>query len=262
TTTSAPPRPAPAVGMQQEALYAQNGMGRFAEVPQPPQASPVYAPVPMQTAPTVSNVQPLQGTLRPQLPEMPAPPPPARPVESPRSGHSTFTDKIRAVIYPSSRSFSSVPESPASPYSVNTQYQPPDAQPRPQPVQRFAEAQYPSAGINRGEMIYQSPENSLAASQVYPSYTETVSNARQQGEESGLAQLSRMLRESQPELPKAVINGNMQSTAPRPGLSVDPQEIQQFQSQVIQAARLDEAHDRSGMAQPRPTITSPMGTQL
>ena len=264
TTTSAPPRPAPAVGMQQEALYGQNGMGRPAEVPQPPQASPVYAPVPMQTAPTMSNIQPLQGTLRPQLPEMPAPPPPsARPAEPPRPARSTFTDKIRAVIYPSSRSFSSVPEAPASPYSVNTQYQPPDAQPRPQPVQRFAEAEYPSAGVNREEMIYQSPGNSLAASQAYPSYADAVSNVRQPGEESGLAQLSRMLRESQPELPKAVINGNMQNAAPRPGLSVDPQEIQQFHSQVMQAARLDEAHEHSGMTQPRPAAAaSPMGTQL
>lgn len=264
-TTSASPRQAQAAGVQQEVLYGQGGMGRAGEVPQPPQASPAYAPAPapMHTAPMMSNVQPLQGTLRPQLPEMPAQPPPARPVEPPRSGHSTFTDKIRAVIYPSSRSFSSVPETTPSPYGLGTQYQNPDAQPRPQPSQRFAEAEYPSASINREEMIYQPSGNSLAASQVYPSYTGSNSGARQPGEESGLDQLSRMLRESQPELPKTVINGNTQNTAPRPGLSVDPQEIQEFRSQMMQAARLDEAHERSGMAQPRPAAaSSPMGTQL
>lgn len=262
TTTSAPPRQAPAAGMQQEALYGQSSMGRPAEVPQPPQASPMYAPAPVQMAPTMSNVQPLQGTLRPQLPEMPASPPPARPVEPPRSGHSTFTDKIRAVIYPSSRSFSSVPEATASPYGLNTQYQHPDVQPRPQPSQRFADAEYPSPGVNREEMSYQLPGDPLAASQTYPSYTTSVASSRQPGEESGLDQLSRMLRESQPELPKTVINGNMQNPAPRPGLSVDAQEIQEFRSQMMQAARLDEAHERSSMTQPRPAAPSPMGTQL
>lgn len=260
TTTSAPPRQAPAASTPQETLYGHGIMGRPAEAP--PQASPAYAPAPMQAAPPASNVQPLQGTLRPQLPEMPAPPPPARPAETSRSGHSTFTDKIRAVIYPSSRSFSAVPETTASPYSLNAQYQHPDVQPRPQASQRFAEAEYPSASVNREEMLYQSPGNSLAASQAYPSYSDSAANARQPGEESGLDQLSRMLRESQPELPKAVINGNMQNTAPRPGISVDPQEIQDFRSQMMQAARLDEAHDRSGVTQPRQAVTSPMGTQL
>jgi len=261
-TTSTSPRQARAAGGQQEVLYGQGPMGRAGEASQPPQASPGYAPAPMPAAPALSNVQPLQGTIRPQLPEMPAPPP-ARPLEPPRSGHSTFTDKIRAVIYPSSRSFSAVPETTSSPYGLGPQYQNPDAQPRPQPSQRFAEAEYPSASIHREDMIYQPSGNSLAASQAYPSYPATHAGARQADEESGLDQLSRMLRESQPELPKTVINGNMQNAAPRSGLSVDPQEIQEFRSQMMQAARMDEAHERAGMAQPRPAApSSPAVAQL
>lgn len=215
------------------------------------------ATVAQQTA--VSNGQPLQGMLRPQPPEVTTPP---RPVEPPRAGHSTFTDKIRAVIYPSSRSFSSVPEAPAAPYTLGTHHQHPDVQPRPQPSQRFAEAEYPSDSIEREEMIYQAPGTSLASGQAYaaPSAGSALT-PRQPGEESGLDQLSRMLRESQPELPKVVINGNIQNATPRPGLSVDPQELQEFRSQMMQAARLDEAQERTGTAPIRPVAAS-MGTQL
>lgn len=232
-----------------ETAYAQSSQGRPVASAQPA-AAPVYAPAPapMQPAPApVSNVQPLQGTLRPQPPEAAA---------APRSGHSTFTDKIRAVIYPSSRSFSSVPEAPAAPYTLGTHHQHPDVQPRPQPSQRFAEAEYPSESIEREEMIYQSPGHTLASGQTYT----TSPNTRQPGEESGLDQLSRMLRESQPELPRTVIHGNIQHAAPRPGMNVDPQEIQDFRSQMMQAARLDEAQERAGVVQPRPGAAT--GPQL
>jgi CheY-like chemotaxis protein len=230
-----------------ETQYAQSSQGRSVTGSQPAVA-PAYAPAPIarQTAPIVSNMQPLQGTLRPQPSEVAAPP---RPADPPRSGHSTFTDKIRAVIYPSSRSFSSVPEAPAAPYTPGTHHQHPDVQPRPQPGQRFVEAQYPSESIEREEMIYQSPGNALAASQTYAA---SAPGTRQPGEESGLDQLSRMLRESQPELPKTVINGNIQHATARPGVSVDPQELQDFRSQMMQAARLDEAQERTAVVQPRP----------
>lgn len=253
-TPAAPARPAPAMSTYQDGAYNQNA-GRAVEMP--PQASPIYAP-----APIVAHVQPLQGTLRPQPPEMPAPAPPARPVEQPRSGLSTFTDKIRAVIYPSSRSFAAAPEPNGSSYNPGVQYQYSDAQPRPQPVQRFAEAESPSASVYREEMIYQSPAHSLASDQTYPSYNGSTSSARPANGESGLDQLSRMLRESQPRLPSATVNGNMQTTAQRPGLSVDQQELQEIRSQIMQAAREDEAYGHTNITQPRPSASPAMGTQL
>jgi hypothetical protein len=258
-TAATAPRQA-SVNLPQEAPYAQSSPGRsaIAGVSAPP-AQTLYAvapPISLPTAPAVSNVQPLQGTLRPQPPEM-AVPPASRAVEPPRSGHSTFTDKIRAVIYPSSRSFSSVPE--ASAYSLGTHQQHPDVQPRPQPSQRFAEAAYPADGIEREDMIYQSSGNALASNQVYAASSPGI---RQPDEESGLDQLSRLLRESQPELPKTVINGNIQTPPPpRPGLTVDPQEIQELRSQMAQAARLDEAQGRSNTGQSRP-VPAAVGPQL
>jgi hypothetical protein len=249
-TTATVPRQA-SVGPPPEASYIQSSPGRPAVAGV--SAPPLYASVPpvsLPTAPALPHVQPLQGTLRPQPPEM-AVPPPSRAVDPPRSGHSTFTDKIRAVIYPSSRSFSAVPEAPA--YGLGTHHQHPDAQPRPQPSQRFAEAEYPSDGIEREDMIYQSPGNALASSQAYAA---SSPGTRQAGEESGLDQLSRMLRESQPELPKTVINGNIQTPSARSGLTVDPQEIQELRSQMAQAARLDEAQGRSNTGQSRPVAAA------
>lgn len=263
----------------------------YQQAPMPPQtpfqASPVYqsahlpaaqqqpvyqsAPLPqLPPSPSASGAQPLQGTLRPQPQEMPAPPaPPARPAETPRSGHSTFTDKIRAVIYPSSRSFSSVPEASSSPHASSgqaqntVQYQNPDVQPRPQANQRLAEADYSSTNNNREKMIYQSTGNS-AASETYTAYSASPapSGGRPTNEESGLDQLSRMLRESQPTPQTTIVNGNLQNSAPHAGLNVDPQEIQDFRSQMVQAARMDEAHERSNGSQSRPAESAGVETQL
>lgn len=273
------------------------------------QASPVYQqpPVPQTPpAPAVSQVQPLQGTQRPQPQEMHAPPPPTRSAETPRSGHSTFTDKIRAVFYPSSQSFSSVSETTGAPYASGAQtqnaaqYQNPDAQPRPRASQRFAEAEYPPTQNNREETLYQAPAPAPAATstQSYAHYigSPASANTHSAQEESGLDQLTRMLRESQPTPQNTMINGHIQNPAPhpgpaidpqeiqdfrsqvlpqgatlnghtqnstaRPGLAIDPQEIQDFRSQILQAVRLDEAHERSGPAQPRPVDVSGISAQL
>lgn len=270
TTASAPSRPAQSpVANIQEAPQGQGAI-RSSETFIPPQASPIYSASAMPTippSPPVYTAQPIQGTLRPQPQETHAPMPSPRPVEPPRSGRSTFTDKIRAVIYPSSRSFSSVPETGGTPYNPGVQaqnavqYQHPDVQPRPQASQRFAEADYPS-NTYQEEMLYQAaanPPTSPAPDQVYPAYNHS---AQAPTGESGLDQLSRMLRESQPSLPSPAVNGNMQRSAPQPGLSIDPQEIQEFRSQILQAARLDEAYERSSMPQQRPVEPSGMGAQL
>lgn len=324
-TTSAPARPAPSAP---EPSY-QNV--RPAQAPLPRQASPIYQPIqqaspiyqsaplpavaPMQpsasqAAPVYQpqpapapQAQPIHSTLRPQAQEVHAPPPqpPARSAEAPRSGHSTFTDKIRAVFYPSSQSFSSVPaETNNAPYSAGGQtqhaasYQNPDAQPRPRASQRFAEAEYQATQNVREEMAYQAPVNtsSAAPAQSYTHYSGSLASASPVREESGLDQLTRMLRESQPALQQrtingnvqqsaprpevqeaqeyrqavapqnGVINGNIQTAAPRPGLTIDPQEIQDFRSQILQAARLDEAHERTNAMQARPADITSVNSQL
>ncbi len=268
------------------------------------------------------------------------PPPPARPAEAPRSsGHSTFTDKIRAVFYPSSQSFSAVPETvnssyPAAQQQQPVQYQNAEVQPRPPARERFAEAEHPPVQNNREEMIYPSSNNmSLSPSnQSYTHYAGSSAplNTHAPQEESGLDQLTRMLRESQPAPQYAALNGTVQNAAPYPntaiesqetrdfraplassnpvsgtngqasqfrptsearpeareahapmtqqnaamygniqnpssarsGLSIDPQEIQNFRSQIMQAARLDEAHERSNPVQPRQVETPSAGGQL
>jgi CheY-like chemotaxis protein len=277
----APPQPV------QQPVYQSAPIPQVAPAQPPVQQQPVaYQPAP--------QAQPLQGTLRPQPQEVHAPPPPpARPAEPPRSGHSTFTDKIRAVFYPSSQSFSAVAEASASPYQASSQPQQaasyPDVQPRPRASQRLAEAEYQATQNNREEMIYQSSVNQVPAAPApaptYSHYADTPASAGQQ--ESGLDQLTRMLRESQPTPQSTMmVNGQAQNFMPRPGaplesqetldyrghqvpqnpavavsshhpavrpgLTIDPQEIQDFRSQILQAARQDEAYERSSTSQARP----------
>lgn len=287
------PRPvqAPAASMQED-LYRQ-GAGRFIETPQsyqaPPtyQASPayqvspvyppqMYSPAPMQAmspAPMATSSQHMQATLHPLPQELPLPAPStpsARPPEPPRSGLSTFTDKIRAVIYPSSRSYSSAPEAggpvrnPAPQAQNIVQYQNPDVQPRLQVSQRFAEADYAPAQINREDIIYQPARNPQAPVQAYPTYTNPPPGAGGYAAngESGLDQLSRMLRENQLAQQNAMMNGNMQNASFQAGLNIEQQQLQDIRSQVIQAARLDEAYGRAGTPQPRAAELASTGNQL
>jgi type II secretory pathway pseudopilin PulG len=112
-------------------------------------------------------------------------------------------------------------------------------------------------------MTYSSPANTMNSGQPYPTYSAVPSSGTHRAnEESGLDQLSRMLRENQPPASNAIINGNMQNAAPRPGLSIDPHEIQEFRSQIMQAARLDEAQDRSSVPQSRLPEAPAMISQL
>lgn len=253
-----PVRPAPTAPVAEPAPLPQ--ITRPVEVPMPyqaPSAASVIANAP--TMPGTSSLlnnqrQPLQAEMAP--PPAPAPAPPARPPEQLRSGPSSFTDKIRAVIYPSSRNFTSAPEAPWSPHTANppaqnpAPYQSPDVQPRPQASQRFAEADH-SAITNREEMIYQAPINTqVIGQQTYMTYNNVSPKAETHAvdEESGLDQLSRLLRESQPT-PQA--NGNVQNMQPpqntvnSAGLSLEQQEIQELRAQLRQAARLDEAYGRA-----------------
>ncbi len=310
-----PPQPAP----QPQPAYQpmQQASPVYQQQPQPApqaapvqvvvptqQASPVYQQMPIPQTPPAAQPQPLQGTLRPQPQE--APPPPARPAENQRAGHSSFTDKIRAVFYPSSQSFSTVSETANTSNNQNqhpAQYQNSDVQPRPRASQRFAEADYPTTQNTREEM-YPSPATAPSVApnqQPYVTYTNApaAGNGQAVHEESGLDQLSRLLRESQPSPQSAQVYGNVQQqqqpspqnaqvygnvqqqqsspqsaqvygnvqqqpqpSAARPGLTIDPQEIQDFRSQILQAVRMDEAHERSNTAQVRPVDVPDVRSQL
>ena len=258
-----PARPAAPASVQEDPYIQSHN--RVAEMPAPPPASPIYQPTPPPVYQPAPQPQLLQATFRPQPQEVPS----ARAAEAPRGGRSTFTDKIRAVIYPGSRH--ATPEQgmppaypPVAPAQPVIQYQNPDVQPRPQASQRFAEAEYPAPNVYREDMIYQTPAQATASNQTYPAYSPPASHsgAHPIAEESGLDQLSRLVRDSQPSQPYTATNGSAPPSAPRPGLSIDAQEIQTFREQILRAARLDEEHERAVQPQPREIDPAGMGGQL
>jgi hypothetical protein len=110
----------------------------------------------------------------------------------PANATSGFTDKIRAVIYPSSRNFSPTPETNRVSYNpqnqVSTQ-QAVDAQSRPiRPQESQSSGESASPLLNNGVGTQkQSPQNRPLASE------DTSRNTARQEQESGLAQLSRMV---------------------------------------------------------------------
>jgi hypothetical protein len=218
---------ATALGVPPRATQAPE---HFSEMSAPPLRR-VNEPPPSPMISAQASAQPLHASLR--SPEAAMPPvPSARSAEPPRSGPSTFTDKIRAVIYPgSSRNSAYAAESTWQP-------QPPLAPPVP-PVQQ--------------QQSYVDP------------YARPQSNQRGMPEETGLDQLSRLLQESHPGA-SLNGNGNGQYAQARPGLSVDQQELQELRAQLTQAAREDEAYGRTYTSyqppqRPEPT-SSGMGGQL
>jgi hypothetical protein len=125
-----------------------------------------------------------------------------------RAGNLTpgFTDKIRAVIYPSSRSYPPMPETnrgvhnPQNPVSTQRVASTQDTSVRPQGTQSSGESNSP-LGPQR-----QSAQNMQAA----PVSISAVSPLQEQ--ESGLAQLSRMVQESR--YPEKDVDSNAISTLP------------------------------------------------
>ncbi|HET8841152.1 MAG TPA: hypothetical protein VFN35_06760, partial [Ktedonobacteraceae bacterium] len=266
------------------APVANSQFHRSVEMPAPvPQSAPVPQPalppqpVPIQVVangqtitsaipPSPPGSQSLQATLRPQPPqEISNPITPAQP----RTGLSTFTDKIRAVIYPSSRSYPPAREttwqtqSPAAPAQNVAQYQNAESQPRQPAVQRYSEADFPTI-VNREEMTYQTPMNTQSngqqayqgyqnspqatgKQQAYPIHQNPVQPVAQ--EESGLDQLSRLLRESQPSQSSILTNGHVQPVSVQPGMTVEQQQLQELRAQIARAAYLDE--HSNGAQQPQ-----------
>jgi hypothetical protein len=177
-----------------------------------------------------------------------------KPAAMNRTGSSTsgFTDKIRAVIYPSSRNYTPTPEtnrvSPRSQNQVSTQ-QSVDAQNR---LIRSQETQ------NSGESALALLKNTVEAQRqsppnLSPTTESTQLNTIGHVQESGLAQLSRMIEESQfNEAGEAAdLNIPMRPTSPL---------VQQVEQQTeIQAAHFQNNTDNATIQQTHETETNAKG---
>jgi hypothetical protein len=148
----------------------------------------------------------------------PAPASPSEPAISPRMGMPapTFTDKIRAVIYPGNRSYSPTPETNWAPHAMPPtpplppQPLPPQPSPRPMnsPDATLRPQVNPYASETGGttlqrETYAQRPNGLDAGVPPMPSYQQsappaTSRTASTAGESTGLEQLSRMVRENPP----------------------------------------------------------------
>lgn len=140
-------------------------------------SSPMPAVQPAPAAPPVASVPPFasqQQAASPNVTEQPMPP---------RVQPSTFTDKIRAVIRPGNRGVSSNQEANWVPYSSPAQVQRPTR--TDQPDGRDSATRPAGAGMAPGQTM-----------QSMPPATEHSTVTPRQGEETGLAQLSRMVHEN------------------------------------------------------------------
>jgi hypothetical protein len=206
--------------------------------PQQPAAQPIYAQPVQQQVPQPAPVQqqqfPQPASVQQQFPQ-PAPVQQQRTPEQQRSGLSTFTDKIRAVIYPSSRTTNSPSMVGETPFPI------PNQQVGQQSFQQYqagengqryrAEAPYSTGSNqtaqNRDNGTYQTQASAIntggSGVNATPNYTNPA--------ESSLDRLSRMLLESQTQSSNGKLN-------------LEAQEIEQFKEQILQAARMDEAYQR------------------
>jgi len=205
TTTGSFTRISANTGTNAQEIVNPNKAMRLAKIGEPP-ATQQTGQITSQTTSPLSRLSSDPSLTVPSTPG-PTTPGPVNPVGTNRPGNppSSFTDKIRAVIYPSSRSFSSVPETnwvarnPQNPASNQRTTGSSEALARPQATQSSAESDLPllnrEAGPRRGQRtgkgsIQMGPDQRLQSSpgSVSP-------NTLTQGQESGLAQLSRMVRE-------------------------------------------------------------------
>src|SRR5258706_6696007 len=220
-----------------------------------------------QGSPSVSARSQLPASTSSPTSSRPASSPshPSRPLEDGEAGKpavptSTFTDKIRAVIYPSSRSFSSEPEKNWLPY--NSQHL---TAAQPQVARQPAEADTTS-GLNR-EAPHQrhTPGNDSVSAQAKPVQNRPSAaddTVPAQAQESSLAQLSRMVRER-----NATGQDEMAVTGRRMVIPPTSQMVQQAQeaqpSQYSTANGLssrDRANDQAMQQQAWPVDSTPIGT--
>ncbi len=163
----------------------------------------------------------------------PAPASPSEPGIAPRTGMPapTFTDKIRAVIYPGNRSYSPTPEVNWAPHAAPPPTAPlpprplsnPDATVRPQVSPYTSDT---GSATPARETVEQRPAGRDAGMPPTPSYQQSAPPATSRaasgaGEATGLEQLSRMVRENPPAWP-ANSPSSMQPTMAQPAPAPAP----------------------------------------
>ena len=174
TQAAAPGRQAPAGGYASQQANANTRAGQVASQPTTSLSSLANASAgmpPVPASPSGPGIAPGTG--------VPAP---------------SFTDKIRAVIYPGNRSYSPTPEAnwaphaaPPSPPSSSRPASSPDAPTRPQ-----------SSNTGNTPLTREASTGRDAGVPLTPFYQQSAPPASGTGEATGLEQLSRMVRENPP----------------------------------------------------------------
>lgn len=243
-------RPAPALNAQ-------------VTMPLPSMMSDAAPPsVPTRSQLSTSSLSPASSRLAS------SPSHPSRPLEDGEAGKptpppQTFTDKIRAVIYPSSRSFSSEPEMNWLPY--NSQHL---TAAQPQAGGQPVVADTTSALNGETPSQRRIPGNDSVSAQAKPaqnrpSVSDDVVPAPAQ--ESSLAQLSRMVREhNAPGQDELATTGKRMVVPPPPQLVQQVQETQEVQSPqyptVNGLSARDGANDQAVLRQAGAVDSTPIGT--
>lgn len=195
---------------------------------------------------------------------------PVHPARTNRPGNpaSGFSEKIRAIIYPSSRSFSPMPETnwvPHNPQSTAATQRTAGVQDMPARPQG---TQGDISPLNRGA---RSPRPLAPTMQPMPESISAASPLQEQ--ESGLAQLSRMVHESQFSEENQVSDAQ---TLNRPTSPLAQQEVQQarpvdtnaIQSQPLRASPIQdipierEQEYRSGHTGEQPILTQDTASRV
>ena len=252
---------------QSEAVGSRPAPALNAQVTVPPPSMMSDAAPASQASPSVSARSQLPASSSSPTSSRPASSPshPSRPVEDGEAGKPvapppTFTDKIRAVIYPSSRSFSSEPEMNWLPY--NSQHL---STAQPQVAQQPAEADAKSDPNREAPSQRRTPDSDSVSAQAKPVQNRPSTSddmVPAQAQESSLAKLSRMVRER-----NATRQDELAVTGKRMVIPSTPQMVQQAQearpSQYSTANGLssgDRANDQAMLQQVGPVDSAPIGT--
>ncbi len=272
TTASSPRVPASATSNSQNSVVMHK-INRQSETPvsrpAPALNAQVTLPLPSMQSDAIS---PSQGSSsvspRSQVPASPSSLSYTRPASSP--SHPSLprengdagklvagTDKIRAVIYPSGRAYSPLPETnwlPHNSQNLATVQRPgstADFPAQPQAAQR------PVEGNTAQTLERETPaqrimdRNDSASTQVKPVQNRSSASDDMmpaEGQESSLSQLSRMVREH-----NATGQNEESATSPRRVIPPTPQLVQQEQEvSISQTSTRDGANGQSMMQQARP----------
>ena len=204
-----------------------------------------------------------------------APASPPAPGSAPGAGMPapTFTDRIRAVIYPGNRSYSPTPEVNWAPHAAPPPPQPPpasrpinnpDATARPQ-INPYAHAAETSGATLERDIYQQRPAARDAGVPPTPSYQQntppaTGRAANVAGEATGLEQLSRMVRENPPtwaaDAPPS-ITPTMAQPAPAPAPAPTQEREIPYKGPQTDQVNINDVALENVSAPPAPAIQTP-----